>query len=258
MHRSLTLPEAFTMNMFDNLDFQGGSFGDASLDFIDTSNFESPQTAHPATVSPTELWNDEAIMSNPPSTAFPNLMTPSSEFLDSPDCSSGLNTDPLFDGVLDTELDMTSLDHMPSLFPDAQHNHFDSQPSIAPNASFEDLESLHNAYQPQQPQSSSAKASPMVRQKSSPGRPPIVHDRKASLSAGIMKANQKSRKDLPDIVIESEDDKETAKRKKNTAAARKSRQRKQETLGAMSAEISRLRAIIEAMGGDPDMEFSTP
>lgn len=241
------------MNVFDTLDFQGGSFGDASLDFIETSSFESPQTAHPATVSPTELWNDEPIMSNPPSSAFPNLMTPSSEFLDSPDCSSGLNTDPLFDGVLDTELDMTSLDHMPSLFPDAQHNHFDSQPSIAPNTSFDSLADL-NVYQPEP----SVKASPMVRQKSSPGRPPIVHDRKASLSAGIQKANQKSRKELPDIVIESEDDKETAKRKKNTAAARKSRQRKQETLGAMSAEISRLRAIIEALGADPDMEFSTP
>lgn len=239
------------MNVFDTMDFQGGSFGDASLDFFDTT-FDSPRNAHPATVSPTELWNDEAIMSAPPSTAFPNLTTPGSEFLDSPDFSSGLNTESLLDGALDSELDMTRLDNLPSLFPDAQHDSFDSQPSIAPNGSFDSLTDL-NAYQP----ASSAQPSPMVRQKSSPGRPPIVHDRKASLSAGITKANQKPKRDLPEIKIDSEDDKETAKRKKNTAAARKSRQRKQETLGAMSAEISRLRAIIEAMGGDPDLEFST-
>ena len=238
------------MSVFDHIDFQGGFHGDASLDFLDTSFGsavpDSPQQAHPATVSPTELFIDEAIMSAPPSAAFPNFATPGSEFLDSPDfTSSGLNTTPMLDGALDSELDMTKLDAMPSLFPEMSYDQFDAQPAIMQSNSFGSLSDL-----PTQP-------SPMVRQKSSPGRPPIVHDRKASLSAGITKANQKPRKELNEIVIESDDDKETAKRKKNTAAARKSRMRKQETMGAMAAEISRLRAIIEALGADPDVEYTS-
>jgi len=236
--------------MFDHLDFQGGYHADASLDFLDNSfgsnDFnDSPQQAHPATVSPTELFLDEAIMSAPASTVFPNLSTPVSEYMDSPDfTSSGLNTTPMLEDALDSELDMTKLATLPSLFPDAQYDQFES-PAIVQNNSFGSLSELSQAPQ----------ASPMFRQKSSPGRPPIVHDRKASLSAGITKANQKLRKELPDIVIESEDDRETAKRKKNTAAARKSRQRKQETMSAMATEIARLRALVEALGGDPDHDF---
>lgn len=236
--------------MFDQLDLQGGFHGDATLDFLDTSFgssiLESPTQAHPATVSPTDLFNDEPVMSAPPSTAFPNLATPESEFLDSPFTSSGLNTTPMLEGALDSELDMTRLEGMPSLFPELSYDQFDVSPAIVPNSSFGSLSDL-------------AQPSPMVRQKSSPGRPPIIHDRKASLSAGITKGNNPKvrSKDLPEITIDSEDDKETAKRKKNTAAARKSRQRKQETMSAMSAEISRLRAIIEALGADPDVEYTT-
>jgi len=243
------------MSVFDNIDFQGGYLNeDASLDFNLNTSFgvtDSPHQAHPATVSPTELWNDDGIMSAPAAAAFPNLATPGSEYLDSPDFSSGLNTTPMLDGALDSELDMTSLGNMPSLFPDVQYDEFDTQLAIASNNSFGSLSDLTTVT------SAPTQGSPMVRQKSSPGRPPIVHDRKASLSAGIAKASQKPRKDLPEIVVDSEDDKDTAKRKKNTAAARKSRQRKQETMSAMSAEISRLRKIIEALGADPDLEFCT-
>lgn len=238
------------MSVFDQIDLQGGFLADSSLGYFDSSYdqavIDSPQQAHPATVSPTELFLDEGVMSAAPGIAFPNLATPGSEFLDSPDFSSGLNTTPMLDGALDSELDMTRLDAMPSLFPDAQYDQFDSQPTIVSNNSYGSLADLSGV---------APQASPMVRQKSSPGRPPIIHDRKASLSAGITKANQKPKKDLPEIVVDSEDDKETAKRKKNTAAARKSRQRKQETLSTMSAEITRLRAIITAMGGDPDIEL---
>jgi hypothetical protein len=64
----------------------------------------------------------------------------------------------------------------------------------------------------------------------------------------------KARKPLTEIKVDSEDDRETAKRKKNTAAARKSRQRKQEHAEAAAAEIQRLRAIIYRLGADPDSE----
>jgi len=56
------------------------------------------------------------------------------------------------------------------------------------------------------------------------------------------------------IEITSEDDKETAKRKKNTAAARKSRERKNNKTELDEAEIQRLRAIIYGLGHDPDDE----
>lgn len=244
------------MSLFDNLDFQGGFHGDASLDMdtaFGSNMFDSPQP-HAATVSPTDLFNDDAgILSNPGSSAFPPLATPSSEYFDSPDLtSSGLNTTPMLDGALDTDLDFTRLDTMPSLFPESQG--YAGQPTIVANNSFGSLPDLSQSHDNVVP---AAKASPMLRQKSSPGRPPIVHDRKASLSAGISKGTQKPRKDLPDIVIESEDDKETAKRKKNTAAARKSRQRRQEAMSAMASEIARLRSIVESLGGDPDMDIES-
>jgi hypothetical protein len=243
------------MSLFDNIDLQGGLQMDVSLD-IDTSlnnMFDSPRTAHAATVSPTDLWNDEAILSTAGSVAFPNLPTPDVEYFDSPDLtSSGFDTTPAFgEDTLDSTLDFNKFQDMP-LFTEAEKE-FTGEPAIVQSNSFGSLTELSQQTAPYPV----SHPSPMVRQKSSPGRPPIVHDRKASLSAGIAKGNQKPRKELPDIVIESEDDKETAKRKKNTAAARKSRQRRQEAMSSMASEINRLRAIVEALGGDPDMELET-
>lgn len=211
----------------------------------DFTGISSGLEHHDGTVSPSDLFNDDSIiMSAPPSTVFPNLSTPESGYLESP--ATGLNTSPLEDGLLDGQLNFNELDHMAPLFP--PEDGFDqfaqqslpSEPTI--NSAFNAINS--------RPQSN---ASPMVRQKSSPGRPPSIpfsHGRKHSDTYGINKA--KSRKSLPEIHIESDDDKETAKRKKNTAAARKSRQRKQEHAEASDAEIQRLRAMIYRMGGDPD------
>lgn len=71
---------------------------------------------------------------------------------------------------------------------------------------------------------------------------------------GINKS--KPRKDLPEITIDlDKDDKETAKRKKNTAAARKSRARKQEHAEARDAEIDRLRSLVYRLGGNPDEDL---
>lgn len=227
---------------------------DASLDINTSLNnmFDSPRTAHAATVSPNDLWNDEAILSTAGSVAFPNLPTPDVEYFDSPDLtSSGFNTTPFGEDTLDSTLDFNKFQDMP-LFNEAEKQ-FVGEPTIVQSNSFGSLTELSQQTAPSQV----SQHSPMVRQKSSPGRPPIVHDRKASLSAGIAKGNQKPRKELPDIVIESEDDKETAKRKKNTAAARKSRQRRQEAMSSMASEIARLRAIVEALGGDPNMELET-
>lgn len=237
------------MAMYNDMGSKGAHY-DASAPFdfsydADSGISESPLQAHPATVSPHDLVNDfDAAFSAPSHLAFPTIPTPSSEYFNSPDLSSSVEMTPLFD-----DLEYTDYNNLPTLFPELQTGHFESQPAIAPNNSFGSLSELNHVG------NVSAQASPMVRQKSSPGRPPICHDRKASLSAGITKANQKNRKDLPDIVVESEDDKDTAKRKKNTAAARKSRQRKLDQMSAMSAEITRLREMVTILGGDPDCDI---
>jgi len=190
------------------------------------------------TISPQDLFHDSMVMSAPPSGAFPNLDTPDTGYLESPDmASSGLNTSPL-----DEFIDATSYENYTPLFPDCGDQF--AQGPLADNH----LQLSFNSHS-----SNSAAPSPMVRQKSSPGRPPITgtdHLRKLSSASGIQKS--KSRRSLPEIQVESEDDSQTAKRKKNTAAARKSRQRKQEVQNAMECEIQRLRAMIYRLGGDPD------
>lgn len=239
---------------FDNMFLpQGDDLASGDGFDFNTATFDNSMIV--GTISPSELMRaDSYVMSNPPSTAFPNLNTPDSSYLESPAmASSGLNTSPMDNGLLDSTLDFSQLDSMAPLFP-PDFDQFgqqivDEKPHR--DASFTSLKT-------QSTRSTSSNASPMVRQKSSPGRPPapypanVPHIRKHSESSGISK--KVLRKNLPEIEVNSEDDKETAKRKKNTAAARKSRQRKLEMNDAMESEINRLRAIIFRMGGDPDAE----
>jgi Basic region leucine zipper len=236
------------MNEFDSMFLPGGGIpsGDAMMDFNDFTHtdFTHDLSGNTGTISPHELMRqDSLVLSNPPSTAFPNLSTPDSGYLESPAlASSGLNTSPMDDALLDGTLNFGDLDAMPPLFPQTSYDQFAQLPSdkLQASSSFTSVNSRP-----------STGSSPMVRQKSSPGRPPAVfHARKFSDTAGVNKP--KSRKYLPEIQVDSEDDKETAKRKKNTAAARKSRQRKMEITEQMEAEIQRLRGIIYRMGGNPD------
>ncbi|EXJ77796.1 hypothetical protein A1O3_10025 [Capronia epimyces CBS 606.96] len=246
--------------VFDTTFLPGGDFLASQDDFLDfDTNFQptnyaaaSAYTPNDGTVSPSDLFKDDSIiMSAPPSTAFPNLSTPDSGYLESPAmASSGLNTSPLEDGLLDGQLNFGELDNLAPLFPQNGFDQF-AQKSVVSNEPSR-VKSGFNGADLQ----SSATAFPMVRQKSSPGRPPSVpfaHGRKHSETYGISKPSSKSRsKVLTEIKIDSDDDKETAKRKKNTAAARKSRQRKQEAAEAAESEIQRLRAIIYRLGADPD------
>ena len=253
----MTTPD-ITMDSFDTMFLPGGGIGGLPSGEAYNMNFDE-FTNDTGTISPHDLHNDPLVMSNPPSTAFPNLSTPDSSFLESPAmASSGLNTSPLDDGLLDSTLDFNSLDSMTPLFPQGSYDQFASvnDNHLHQSNSFSSINSRPVS-------STSASASPMVRQKSSPGRPPApypahVHARKHSETAGIHKATAaaaaKQRKSLPEILIDDEDDKETAKRKKNTAAARKSRMRKQNMYEEMAGEIDRLRSIIYSIGGDPDAD----
>lgn len=258
---NLTQSSGDMASAFDNMFLPGGDSVTAQDDFLnfDTNFTSSDFTAvngmfsdNAGTVSPHDIMIDElGVLSAPPSTAFPNLSTPESGYLESPAmASSGLNTSPLEDGILDGSLDFGELEGMPPLFP---RNSFDQFAHHMPidklhvNTSFSSINSRP-----------SSTASPMSRQKSSPGRPPTasLHARKHSQTSGIVKpTTTKSRKPLPEILIDSEDDKDTVKKKKNTAAARKSRQRKMETAERADAEIQRLRSIIYRLGADPDAEL---
>ncbi|KIV79872.1 hypothetical protein PV11_07413 [Exophiala sideris] len=240
---------------FDSLFLSGGDMFASQDDFFNfeatyqPTNFTAVNSgvlAKDGTVSPTELFRDDSmVMSAPPSSAFPNLSTPDSGYLESPAMpSSGLNTSPLEDGLLDGQLNFSELDSMAPLFPQDSFDQF-AQPLMTA------------AHTKDHTPIKTSPAASMGRQKSSPGRPPSVpfsHGRKHSDAHGISKSS-KSRKPLDEIKIDSEDDRETAKRKKNTAAARKSRQRKQQHMEAAESEIQRLRAMVYRLGGDPDDGF---
>jgi len=159
--------------------------------------------------------------------------------------SSSLDTSPMVDGGLDSTLNFNDFANTP-LFPADGSDFFHQSVAADSNTSFTSAAA-----------GSSYSASPMVHQKSSPGRPSTASSalgRKHSDAAGVKPT--KARKPLPDIIIDKTDDKETAKRKKNTAAARKSRMRKQETHETLLAEIDRLRAAVVQLGGDPDQDYS--
>jgi hypothetical protein len=245
---------------FDSLFLSGGDMLASQDDFFNFGTSFQPTSftavnsglaAKDGTISPTELFKDDSmIMSAPPSSAFPNLSTPDSGYLESPAMpSSGLNTSPLEDGLLDGQLDFSELDSMTPLFPQTSYDQFAQLLMKAPTTK-EQMPTKTDF------SAVSSPATSMGRQKSSPGRPPsvpFIHGRKHSDCHGISKT-PKPRKPLVEITVESEDDKETAKRKKNTAAARKSRQRKQQHMEAAQAEIQRLRAMVYRLGGDPDDE----
>lgn len=240
---NLYLPSEEAFNSNDSaMDFT--VFSGADFTAINTTVAAQASTGT-YTVSPSELIKDSMAMSAPSSAAFPPLSTPGSGYLESPYmASSSLDTSPMMEGALDHTLNYADFSSAP-LFPTDGSDLFAHTGPFKSNVSFtSDPTTFSN-----QPN-----ASPMVRQKSSPGRPPSTpstHARKLSGVSGVRKV----RKSLGPIVVQDDDDKETAKRKKNTQAARKSRQRKQETQEAMESEIQRLRGIIERMGGDPDEEL---
>jgi general control protein GCN4 len=234
----------------DTLDSSSTMFPDSSLDFASSwtainGSGTAQITTNTGTVSPKDIMNDSIAMSAPSSTAFPNLSTPGSGYLESPYLgNSSLDTSPMnADGALDADLDFSSYT---SLFPDA-NDQFNKLNTHA-NTSFTSISSGYNA------------ASPMVRQKSSPGRPSSsTHGRQHSVTSGVRPSKQN--KPLPDIVLDPHrDTKEDLKRKKNTAAARKSRQRKLESAEALQTEnerlneeIARLKQIVYSLGGSPDL-----
>jgi hypothetical protein len=218
----------------------GFGYSDQAFTAINGSaSSQSPVT--PQTVSPHELLNHTMALSAPSSTAFPPLSTPGSTYFESPFMeSSSLDTSPMVDGALDSTLDFKDFS-MP-LFPQDGSDMF-----VNTHASFASAGTAST---------NASTSSPMIHQKSSPGRPSTSssvrgHARKHSSVSGISKP--KVRRELEPIKITEEDSKEDAKRKKNTAAARKSRQKRQETMESYEAELQRLRGMLINLGQDPNI-----
>lgn len=169
-----------------------------------------------STISPQEIMMD-SMDSVPSSTAFPEL-TPGSEMLETP------NTTPLFtDSMAPLESNWSSL------FPEETS----AESPVAPTLSRQDSTSsqivVHAGGEPRKSSIHSASASPMT----FGGRPSAV--------AGIRKKS----KPLPAIVVD-EADPVAVKRARNTAAARKSREKKNAHVETLEARIAELEAMVEA------------
>ncbi|KAL9123096.1 MAG: hypothetical protein Q9187_000347 [Circinaria calcarea] len=161
-----------------------------------------PASINPQTVSPNDIFMD------PPSTATTYLSTPGTFSIESPFVACSSDTSPMFaDDLLDEGADTWG-----PLFPTESTVH-QSVEAVAPS---------------------------MSRNHSSPGQTSSrgSHQGRYSSISGV---NAKKRdKPLPPITIEDPSDVVAVKRARNTAAARKSRQKKMERVEELEARILQL------------------
>ena len=221
-YSNLTSSSDTNSNSTAGLDGWTGGFGDQSLAVtglntnmssftsINGNNNELNQsTSTGGTISPRDLMNESV----PNSIAMTNLTSPSPWETPLDD----FETSPLFDS-LQSEATISSSDQWFSLFPDEDHDNDVIQRSTS-QRSFD-----------------SESASPIVlhpggqsnRKMSTAASPSVKH----STSAGVHKKNR----ELPPIVADPADP-IAVKRARNTAAARKSRDRKVKKFEDMEAEI---------------------
>ncbi|KAL1306698.1 hypothetical protein AAFC00_005368 [Neodothiora populina] len=172
----------------------------------------------PSTVSPKDVFM-ESMSSVPSSSAFPEL-TPGSEMLATPD------TSPWFTDNLTTGGDNYSF----PLFPDAGNDDFGDLTSFTPSTKRSDSSTLQVVIAEAQE----------TRKASSASMSPMVSALKHTSSAGI----RKRQKPLPAIVVDSTDP-IALKRARNTAAARKSRERKEAHRDSLESRIAELEALLE-------------
>jgi len=174
------------------------------------------------TVSPKDLFNDNNA-SIPPSTAFTDLTTPGSALLDTPD--DAYETSPLFHDTMTA--DACTNGPWFSLFPDS----VDNKPSP-----------------PEAPMSRTVSSGSHVvvhpggesRKRSSTQYSPMTTSARPSSTAGV----HKREKTLPPIVVD-ESDTVALKRARNTAAARKSRDKKVRERESLEGRIEELESEVE-------------
>jgi hypothetical protein len=193
------------------------------------------------TVSPKDIFNNDPFGSAPPSTAFTNMTTPETPYID-----DSYNTSPMFQG---DGLGLSS-DNWFSLFPEENQDMTAISPPILTRDVLGSIEKA-DYVTPAAPAlertistTSDARSSPSVGMGS-----PIVLDgssrRKSSsvTNAGISKPRRR-KAPLPPITVDPED-KVALKRARNTLAARDSRQRKFNHVQTLENTVAELQAEVE-------------
>ena len=193
----------------------------------------TPDSAHgpsnTQTVSPQDLFLDN--MSAPPSSAITNLSTPGTYSMESPFVAMSNDTSPVFgtssmysDDLLDEDTkEWGSL--------------FLTESTILNENDFVHESEYQNVDMTAPP--------PMSRNQSSPGQSSSrgSHQGRHSSSSGV---NAKKRdKPLPPIIVDDPSDVIAVKRARNTAAARKSRQKKMERFDELEATIADLQGQVD-------------
>ena len=251
-HLGLRLRHACVADMTDMFDLPADFGEDVAHDssLFDSPSFSSPHFTtinDPAsvqmpfkheTVSPKDLMVGPT--SAPPSTTFTNHSSPS--IWDSPDVAESFETSPLF--YTDGELGANT-DTWPSLFPDTSGQH--EALSIVVT---DDLTKPS-------PYVVALGTNGMARQRSSPGQSPHASRGTPRHSSVSGVSARKRDKPLPPITVRDPTDTIELKRARNTAAARKSRQKKVERVDELEKQVEELQSQVEhwrnlaiARGGD--------
>ena len=220
-----------TSNDFDLYDSSDSQMTfDTSFHAINaTASAQTP--ANPQTVSPKDIFSD--TMSAPPSGAYTNISTPGTYSLESPylHMVTSNETSPAFQ---DDELDGDDeTKKWPSLFPEEPS--FDDSFTPAARVASQVFEV--------------PVAPPMSRNQSSPGQSSARGSNQGRHSS-ISGVNPRKRdKPLPPITVEDPTDTVAVKRARNTAAARKSRQKKMEKFDELEEVIKGLQEDVEYWKG---------
>ena len=203
-------------------DGQYGSPLDFGTHFESINNPAPAQASNVQTISPKDLMVD--TISAPPSGAFTDLTTPGTSTFESPYMANSSETSPMFA----EEAFGDDPDQWPSLFDpvdepmtNANLSRFTQSPTtthVAPKMS-------RNASSPGQ---SSARSSTQGRH---------------SFASGV--APRRRDKPLPAITIEDPNDTVAVKRARNTLAARKSREKRQERTEALLNQVNMLEEEVE-------------
>ncbi|KAF2722804.1 hypothetical protein K431DRAFT_39523 [Polychaeton citri CBS 116435] len=227
-------------------------FMDSSFDSLPpASDFTAINGNNRATISPKELFNDSV----PPSSSFTNLTTPGSTLLDTPD--EGYEASPLFNDNMGLDGNVESWF---SLFPPDETATESAAPPMmlrtdSSSSANKVMVQVHPGGDPYRKRSSTMASA-------SPKQPTLTPVIKPSTIAGV--GARKRDKPLPAIVVDTADP-IALKRARNTAAARKSRDKKvqerdaletkvmalEEQLGNKDAEIERLKAMLITLGHQP-------
>jgi len=202
--------------------FQFNPEYNSSTDSLPFGNQFTAVNSSTGTVSPKDIFND-GTSSMPPSAAFTNLTTPGSAMLDTPDDS--YETSPLFQD--DLGQDNSQPDDWFSLFPENE--------KVVPSAPAMDrtVSSGSNSRVIVHPGGES-------RKRSSATASPMAAFARPSSTVGV----HKREKVLPPIVVD-ENDVVALKRARNTAAARKSRDKKVKERDTLESRIKELEAEVE-------------